>query len=81
MKDSSLTAFAIKTILISVFSLSMLPFLSLIVQVLDPNPAFTDSSMYISNGPLLYPAIVLCANVIIGIIIIVIKVKKKGGCK
>lgn len=77
MKDSSLTALAIKTILISVFGLSLLPFLSLIVQVLDPNPSFTDSSMYISNGPLLYPTVVLCVNVILGIIILAIKVKKE----
>lgn len=54
IKDISLTALAIKTILISVFGISILPFLSLIAQVLDPNPSFTDSSMYISNGPLLY---------------------------
>lgn len=47
IKDLSLTALAIKTILISVFGLSLLPFLSLIAQVLDPNPSFTDSSMYI----------------------------------
>ena len=77
IKDLSLTALAIKTILISVFGLSFLPFLSLITQVLDPNPSFTDSNMYISNGPLLYPAVVLCANVIIGIIILAIKAKKK----
>ena len=49
IKDLSLTALAIKTILISVFGLSLLPFLSLITQVLDPNPSFTDSSTYILN--------------------------------
>lgn len=73
MKDSPLNILAIKTILLSIFGLSVLPFLSVIIQYIDSITNFSsgrgyyaNSSEYIFKSPLVYIGIVLCINIILG---------------
>ena len=73
MKDSPLNILAIKTILLSIFGLSVLPFLSVIIQYIDSITNFSSGSGYYANSgeyifksPLVYIGIVLCINIILG---------------
>lgn len=87
MKDSPLNILAIKTILLSIFGLSVLPFLSVIVQYIDSIINFSsgrgyyaNSNEYIFRSPLVYIGIVLCINIILGISYLVYNaLKKKRG--
>lgn len=84
MKNSPLNILAIKTILLSIFGLSTLPFLSIIVQYIDSiigfssgNGYYTNSSAYIFERPLIYIVIILCINIILGTLCLVCNYKKK----
>lgn len=74
MKDSPLNILAIKTIIFSIFGLSTLPFLSVIVQYIDSITGFssgngyhTNNMDYIFENPLVYMVAVLCINIILGL--------------
>lgn len=74
MKDSPLNILAIKTIIFSIFGLSTLPFLSVIVQYIDSITGFssgngyhTNNMDYIFENPLVYMVVVLCINIILGL--------------
>lgn len=78
MKDSPLNILAIKVIIFSIFGLSTLPFLSIIVQYIDSITGFssgngyhTNNMDYIFENPLVYIGIILCINVILGIIYLI----------
>lgn len=78
MKDSSMSILATKTILLSIFGLSIVPFLAIILQYIDSiigfsnsNGYYTNSNVYISKGPLIYIVIVLWINIIWGIFYLV----------
>lgn len=74
MKDSPLKVLAVKVIFLSMFGLSTLPFLSVIVQYIDAMTGFSSGNGYHTNPldyifetPLLYMGIVLCINIILSI--------------
>lgn len=74
MKDSKFSYLAIKTIIFSVFGLSTLPFLAVVLQYIDSvtgfsggNGSHTDSSVYLAHAPLIYIKIVLYLNIVGGI--------------
>lgn len=78
MKDSPLNVLAIKVILFSIFGLSTLPFLSIIVQYIDSITGFssgngyhTNNIDYIFENPLVYIGVILCINVILGIVYLI----------
>lgn len=78
MKDSPLNILAIKIILFSIFGLSTLPFLSIIVQYIDSITGFssgngyhTNNMDYIFENPLVYIGVILCTNVILGIVYLI----------
>ena len=74
MKDFSWKIFAIKTIIFSIWGLSTLPFLSIIVQYIDSITGFSSGNGYHNNvmdyiceSPLVYMGVVFCINIIIAI--------------
>ena len=74
MKDFSWKIFAIKTIIFSLWGLSTLPFLSIIVQYIDSITGFSSGNGYHTNhmdyifeSPLVYMGVVLCINIILAI--------------
>ena len=71
MKDFSWKIFAIKTIIFSIWGLSTLPFLSIIVQYIDSiierNGYHTNHMDYIFESPLVYMGVVFCINIILAI--------------
>jgi hypothetical protein len=78
MKDSPLNIFAIKIIIFSIFGLSTLPFLSIIVQYVDSITGFspgtgyhTNNMDYIFENPLVYIGVILCINIILGIVYLI----------
>lgn len=78
MKDSPLNILAIKLIIFSIFGLSTLPFLSIIVQYIDSITGFssgngyhTNNMDYIFENPLVYIGVILCINVILGIVYLI----------
>lgn len=84
MKDSPLNILAIKTILLSVFGLSTLPFLAVIIQYIDSiihfssgNGYYTNSNAYIFKSPLVYMGVVLCINIILGVLCLAYQGLKK----
>ncbi len=87
MKDFSLNILAIKTIILSVFGLSTLPFLSIIVQYIDSITGFssgngyhTNNMDYIFESPLVYIGIILCINIILGTVYLIYSfIKTKRG--
>lgn len=50
MKDFSWKIFAIKTIIFSIWGLSTLPFLSIIVQYIDSITGFSSGNGYLTNN-------------------------------
>ena len=69
MKDFSWKIFAIKTIIFSIWGLSTLPFLSIIVQYIDSITGFSSGNGYHTNhmdyifeSPLVYMGVVFCIN-------------------
>lgn len=87
MKDSPLNILAIKIIIFSIFGLSTLPFLSIIVQYIDLITGFssgngyhTNNIAYIFEDPLVYIGGILCINIILGIVYLVYSfLKTKRG--
>lgn len=87
MKASTLSIIAIKTILLSVFGLCTLPFLAVIAQYIDSVTGFSkgqgyhiESSTYIFESPLIYILIILCINILLGIIFLIyVHIKEKRG--
>lgn len=89
MKDSPLNILAIKVIFFSVFGLSTLPFLSIIVQYIDSitevsygNGYFTNSMDYIFEYPLVYIGVILVLNVILCSVYLIysfLKAKRGGS--
>lgn len=84
MKDKDYVLFCIKTIVLSVFGLSTVPFLACIVQYLDArvginatNGYYSNHINYISESPLIQIVIVLCLNIIIASIYLFKNSKKK----
>lgn len=80
MKDKDYVLFCIKTIVLSVFGLSTVPFLARIIQYLDCityNSYHTYPSDYISETPLIQIVIVLCLFIIIASIYLFKNSKKK----
>ena len=85
MKSSPLSIIAIKTILLSLFGLCTLPFLAIIVQYIDSVTGFskgqgyhTESSAYIFETPLIFILVVLCINILLGVIYLIhVHVKEK----
>ena len=74
MKDFSWKIFAIKTIIFSIWGLSTLPFLSIIVQYIDSITGFSSGNGYHTNhmdyifeSPLVYMGVVFCINIILAI--------------
>lgn len=74
MKDSKFSYLAIKTIIFSVFGLSTLPYLAVVLQYIDSvtgfsqgNGYYSDSSVYLAHAPLIYIKIVLYLNIVGGI--------------
>lgn len=74
MKDSKFSYLAIKTIIFSVFGLSALPFLAVVLQYIDSVTGFSggngyhaDSIVYLAHAPLIYIKIVLYLNIVGGI--------------
>lgn len=74
MKDFKFSYLAMKTIILSVFGLSTLPFLAVVLQYMDSVTGFSggngyhaDSSIYLTHAPLIYMKIVLCLNIVGGI--------------
>ena len=71
MKDSPLNILAIKTILLSIFGLSVLPFLSVIIQYIDSITNFSSGSGYYANSSI---------NIILGVSYLLYNAfKKKSG--
>lgn len=89
MNKSSLNLFAIKTIVLSVFGISTLPFLALIAGYIDSITGFvagrgyyTDSTTYIFKSPLIYLLIIFCVNIVLGTLFLIYNIfKKKGDSK
>lgn len=84
MNKFSLNLFAVKTIMLSVFGLSMLPFLAIIVGYIDSVTGFiaghgyySDSTMYIFKSPLIYIGIILCVNIIFSVAVLLYNHFKK----
>ena len=74
IKDFSWKIFAIKTIIFSIWGLSTLPFLSIIVQYIDSITGFSSGNGYHTNhmdyifeSPLVYMGVVFCINIILAI--------------
>lgn len=81
MKDKDYVLFCIKTIMLSVFGLSTIPFLACIVQYLNGctyDGCFTYPSYYVLKSPFIQIVIVLCLNIIIASIYLFKNFKKKG---
>lgn len=88
MKYSPLSIIAIKMIIFSISGLCTLPFLAIIAQYIDSVTGFskgqgyhTESSVYIFETPLVYILLILCINIILGIVFLIygyIK-EKRGG--
>lgn len=77
MNRSPWTLFSFKLILLSIFGLSALPFLSVVVQYLDTivnvngSPGYhTSSSDYLLEWPLLPLVVILGLNLILGILLL-----------
>lgn len=87
MKDSSLKILAIKIIIFSIFGLSTLPFLSIIVQYIDSITGFssgngyhTNNIVYIFQSPLVYIGGILCINIILAVVYLIYSfLKAKRG--
>ncbi len=84
MNKFSLNLFAVKTIMLSVFGLSMLPFLAIIVGYIDSVTGFiagrgyySDSTMYMFKSPLIYIGIILCINIIFSVAVLLYNHFKK----
>ncbi len=84
MNKSSLNLFAVKTIVLSVFGLSTLPFLAMIVGYIDSVTGFiagrgyySDSTMYMFKSPLIYIGIILCVNIIFSVAVLLYNHFKK----
>lgn len=78
MKDSRFSYLAIKTIIFSVFGLSTLPYLAVVLQYIDSVTGFSggngyhaDSSVYLAHAPLIYIKIVLYLNIVGGIVYLI----------
>ncbi len=78
MKTSSLRIFVIKMIILSTLGLCTLPFLSIIVQYIDSVTGFskgqgyhTESSAYIFEFPLIFIFVILCINILLGVLYLV----------
>lgn len=78
MKDSPLRILATKTILLSVFGLSTLPFLAVVARYLDSVSGFSSGRGYHTNymdymfeAPLIYIGIILCVNIIWGTVYLI----------
>ena len=84
MNKFSLNLFAVKTIMLSVFGLSMLPFLAIIVGYIDSVTGFiagrgyySDSTMYMFKSPLIYIGIILCINITFSVAVLLYNHFKK----
>ena len=78
MKDFSWKIFAIKTIIFSIWGLSTLPFLSIIVQYIDSITGFSSGNGYLTNNmdylfksPLIYIGGFFVFSIILAIIYLV----------
>lgn len=78
MRNSPFCLIAVKTIILSAFGLSTLPFWAVVVQYIDSVTGFSpgqgyysDSQRYIFESPLIYILVVLCINVLAGIVFLV----------
>lgn len=78
MKDFSWEIFAIKTIIFSLWGLSTLPFLSIIVQYIDSITGFSSGNGYLTNNmdylfksPLIYIGGFFVFSIILAIIYLV----------
>ena len=74
MRNSPYCVIAVKTIILSIFGLSTLPFWAVVVQFIDSVTGFSSgqgyhsaSRRYIFESPLIYILVVLCINVVTGI--------------
>lgn len=83
MKNSPLQMFAVKTLFLSIFGISLLPFLCVIVQYIDSVTGFSLGNGYHSNpsdylleSPLVYIEIVLLVNIILSIVYLIYNFKK-----
>lgn len=88
MRNSPFCVIAVKTIILSIFGLSTLPFWAVVVQCIDSVTGFSsgqgyrsESQRYIFESPLIYILVVLCINIIVGIgyLACVHYKEKKGG--
>jgi len=77
MRNSPYCVIAVKTIILSIFGLSTLPFWAVVVQFIDSVTGFSSgqgyhsaSQRYIFESPLIYILVVLCINVVAGMHII-----------
>ena len=88
MRNSPYCVIAVKTIILSIFGLSTLPFWAVVVQCIDSVTGFSsgqgyrsESQRYIFESPLIYILVVLCINVVAGIAFLAYAhyKEKKGG--
>jgi len=88
MRNSPYCVIAVKTIILSIFGLSTLPFWAVVVQFIDSVTGFSSgqgyhsaSQRYIFESPLIYILVVLCINVVAGIAFLAYAhyKEKKGG--
>ena len=79
MRNSPYCVIAVKTIILSIFGLSTLPFWAVVVQF--GQGYHSASQRYIFESPLIYILVVLCINVVAGIAFLAYAhyKEKKGG--
>lgn len=82
MKNSFYNNIAITTLILSIFGLSTIPFLAVILQYIDSITGFSpgrgyysESYRYIFKSPLIYILITFCIYIIISITFLIISKK------